>query len=429
MILKGTDPDRDKPIFLRAVEMLVAAPTDVRKTAEACYDAVAVKPENRARSAEDLRVEAANAIIERYAKTCARVGAVTSLGASIPGIGLVVTLVGAATADLVITMKYQIEMVMALACLFDRDIEDEEQQRLCYTVAGLGVATQAGLLTFENFTVKGLREAARRLLKGKAKRWLFELFKKLGIRLTSKGVLKAIPVGVGVTFSYMSNRKLTRYIGRRARDFFIEELKDDAGQTVGVDDPLPVEAPSANADTPPAPDVSIALELHVEDAPSTDEATTDAAPLEAQLADIPEAVAEAPLTAEATFDPTEATSAEEEPAVAARQEGEPAPEVIEPEVIEPEIVEPEVIEPEVVEPEVAEVLIVAAEAPDAPQAIAVEAAPAPSEAPEEITEDDVDAFMADLDAADVVSDEVSSNDAASSEDSVEEDDDPERLLH
>ena len=246
---------------------------------------------------------------------------------------------------------------------------------------------------------------------------------------TSKGVLKAIPVGVGVTFSYMSNRKLTRYIGRRARDFFIEELKDDAGQTVGVDDPLPVEAPSANADTPPAPDVSIALELHVEDAPSTDEATTDAAPLEAQLADIPEAVAEAPLTAEATFDPTEATSAEEEPAVAAQQEGEPAPEVIEPEVIEPEIVEPEVIEPEVVEPEVAEVLIVAAEAPDAPQAIAVEAAPAPSEAPEEITEDDVDAFMADLDAADVVSDEVSSNDAASSEDSVEEDDDPERLLH
>ncbi|MEO1269084.1 MAG: hypothetical protein AAFX99_13365, partial [Myxococcota bacterium] len=238
MILKGTDPDRDKPIFLKAVEMLVAAPTDIRGTAEACYDAVAVLPDNRTKSAEDLRVEAANAIIERYATTCARVGAVTSLGASVPGVGLIVTLVGAATADLVITMKYQIEMVMALACLFDRDIEDEEQQRLCYTVAGLGVATQAGLMTFENFTVKGLREAAKRLLKGKAKRWLFELFKKLGIRLTSKGVLKAIPVGVGVTFSYMSNRKLTRYIGRRARDFFIEDLKADAGQTVGIDDPI-----------------------------------------------------------------------------------------------------------------------------------------------------------------------------------------------
>ena len=89
-------------------------------------------------------------------------------------------------------------------------------------VAGLGVASQAGLLSFKRFTIQGLTEAARKLLKTRAKQWLIKLFKMIGLRLTQRGLLRVIPFGVGVVLGYSSNKKLTRYIGRRARDYFIE---------------------------------------------------------------------------------------------------------------------------------------------------------------------------------------------------------------
>ncbi len=219
MFLNETDSQEEKPWLLRAVESLVAGPKDIRETVETCRQKVVRKsPELHAR---DLQIKTAEEIIARYARTCGRVGSVTSLAGVVPGVGTLVSLVGATAADLAITMKYQIEMVMALAHLFGRDITDEEERRLCYSVAGLGVATQAGLLSFQNFTVNGLSAAAKRLMKGRAKRWMIDLFKKIGLRFTERGVLKAIPVGVGVVLSYSSNKRLTRYVGRRARDYFI----------------------------------------------------------------------------------------------------------------------------------------------------------------------------------------------------------------
>jgi uncharacterized protein (DUF697 family) len=223
MILDGTDADRDKPLLLRAIEMLVAGPDDIRKVVEQCR-ARTRKCAKTELSEEDERIEVANALILRYAKTCGRVGAVTAGAGALPGIGTVVALIGSTAADLAITMKYQIEMVTALAHLFGRDITNEEEQRLIYTVAGLGIATQAGLLSFERFTIQGIREAVKHMVKGRWKKWIFELFKKLGLKLTERGILRVIPFGIGVTFTYYSNRKLTRYIGRRARDYFIGEL-------------------------------------------------------------------------------------------------------------------------------------------------------------------------------------------------------------
>ncbi len=222
MFLGNTDADKDKPALLRAVEMLVAGPQDIRKVVDECTEKMERKHGKEGLNKDDMQVKIADAIIERYARTCGRVGSLTALAGAVPGLSTVVSLIGAAAADLAVTMKYQIEMTMALGHLFGRDISDEEEQRLCYAVAGLGVATQAGLLSFERFTVKSIQEAARRLLKTRARKWLIDLFKKLGLRLTRRGIMKAIPLGVGVVFSYTSNRKLTRYIGRRARDYYLQ---------------------------------------------------------------------------------------------------------------------------------------------------------------------------------------------------------------
>lgn len=212
----------DKPMLLRAIERLVAGPDDIQAVVEACRQQVLAQEKDKEAPPQDLQVKVADRIISRYAHTCGRVGSLTSAAGILPGVGTLVTLIGANAADLAITMKYQVEMVMALAHLFGRDISSEEEQSVCYAVAGLGVATQAGLLSFQRFTVKGIHQAVRRLLKTRARRWLLDLFKRLGLRLTTKGLLKALPMGIGVVTSYTSNLKLTTYIGRRARDYFLE---------------------------------------------------------------------------------------------------------------------------------------------------------------------------------------------------------------
>jgi hypothetical protein len=222
MFLDSTEEQGDKPVFLRAVEAIVAGPDDIFGVVRECDERIGKRRKTRDLTGEDRTLAVAGEVIERYARTCGRVGSLTAAAGVIPGVGTVVALVGSAAADLVITMKYQIEMVMALAHLYGRDISTEDERRLCYAVAGLGVATQAGLLSFKQFTVQGLTEAAKKLLKTRAKQWLIKLFKMIGLRLTQKGLLRAIPFGVGVALGYSSNKKLTRYVGRRARDYFIE---------------------------------------------------------------------------------------------------------------------------------------------------------------------------------------------------------------
>lgn len=225
MILDGTDADLDKPLLLRGIEMLVAGPEDIHRVVDASRARVRRRTKGQLSEADE-RIAVANAIVARYAKTCGRVGALSAGVGALPGVGTVIALLGATAADLAITMKYQVDMVAALAHLFGRDIADEEEQRLIYTVAGLGIATQAGLLSVQRFTVAGIREAARHFVKARWKKWIFRLFKRLGLRLAKRGILRAVPFGVGVSFTYYSNRKLTRYIGRRARDFFVKELEN-----------------------------------------------------------------------------------------------------------------------------------------------------------------------------------------------------------
>jgi hypothetical protein len=220
MFLDSTEASEDKPLILRAVEAIVAGPVDIKAVVDECGEKVARRRKTRNLTGDDKTLAVANTVIDRYARTCGRVGSLSAATSIIPGIGTAIALIGATAADLVISMKYQIEMVMALAHLYGRDITTEDEQRLCYAVAGLGVATQAGLLSFKRFTVEGIKEAVKGLLKTRAKQWLIQLFKMIGLRLTQKGLLRVIPFGIGVVLGYSSNKKLTRYIGRRARDYF-----------------------------------------------------------------------------------------------------------------------------------------------------------------------------------------------------------------
>ena len=85
----------------------------------------------------EIRELVAKKIISNYSYFTAFVGGASGLTGLIPGLGTVLATFGGATADAALTMKYQIEMVMALAVVYGHDIEKEEEQRLCLIVAGL----------------------------------------------------------------------------------------------------------------------------------------------------------------------------------------------------------------------------------------------------------------------------------------------------
>jgi|ERR1051326_2777753 hypothetical protein len=215
------DPNNsnDKPAILRAIEIILADPKVIRDTA------LALLEEYKRRYTEDRKPEeiadlVADKIISNYSYFAAFAGGATALAGVIPGLGSVIAAFGGATADIALTMKYQIEMAMAIATVYGHDITDDEEQRLCFLVAGLGVTAEAGKKGATAASTKAFVKMMQQYLKGATLQMVKEVFKKIGITFTRKAAEKAIPFGVGVIISFSANKGLTWYVGIKAKAFF-----------------------------------------------------------------------------------------------------------------------------------------------------------------------------------------------------------------
>ncbi len=162
----------------------------------------------------------AEKIISNYSYYAAFVGGATALTGVVPGLGTVIATFGGATADAALSMKYQIEMTMAIAVVYGHDITVEEEKRLCLIVAGLGAINQAAKDGGKSIGSKAFIKMAQQYLQGATLQAVKEIFKKLGITFTRKAVEKAIPFGVGVVIGFSANKGLTWYVGSKAKDFF-----------------------------------------------------------------------------------------------------------------------------------------------------------------------------------------------------------------
>jgi hypothetical protein len=163
---------------------------------------------------------AAEKIISNYSYYAAFVGGASALTGVIPGLGTVIATFGGATADAALSMKYQIEMTMALAVIYGHDIRLEEEKRLCLIVAGLGAVSQATKEGAKAVGSKAFVKMTQQYLKGATLQAVKEIFKKVGVTFTRKAAEKAIPFGVGVVIGFTANKGLTWYVGSKARDFF-----------------------------------------------------------------------------------------------------------------------------------------------------------------------------------------------------------------
>lgn len=167
-------------------------------------------------------------IISNYSYFSAFSGGVTGLTGIIPGLGTVTAAFGGGLADTALTMKFQIEMVMAIAAAYGHDIRNEEEQRLCYLIAGLGAISEAAKEAGKEVASKAFIKMARQYLAGSTLVAVKEVFKKVGITFARSGLEKAIPFGVGVVIGFSVNKGLTWYVGSKARDFFEVEGEDAA---------------------------------------------------------------------------------------------------------------------------------------------------------------------------------------------------------
>lgn len=219
------DNQEKKPTLLKAIEIILADPTEVKR------EVLSIKSKYYQKYSEsftndEIDIKIIDKIISNYSYYSAFVGGSTALTGVVPGLGTAIATFGGATADAAMSMKYQIEMTMAIATICGHDIEIEEQKRLCLIIAGLGTVNSAVKEGSKKLSSKAFTKMAQQYLKGATLQAVKEIFKKVGITFTRKAVEKSIPFGIGVVIGFTANKGLTYYVGSKAKDFFLIDAKN-----------------------------------------------------------------------------------------------------------------------------------------------------------------------------------------------------------
>lgn len=183
----------DKPILLKAIELVLAEPAAIRKEALQLKDKYVTRYGSD-RSEDEINAYAADKIISNYSYYTAFVGGTTALTGVIPGLGTVLAAFGGATANTALSMKYQIEMTMAIATIYGRDITIEEEKRLCLMIAGLGAISEMTRVGGKEPGKKASVKMMQQYLQDASLQTLRELFKKSWNNLHKKSCRKSYPV-------------------------------------------------------------------------------------------------------------------------------------------------------------------------------------------------------------------------------------------
>lgn len=213
------EPGKEKMPLLKAINLILAKPENIQKETDAILSKYRKSFEEELDD-EDIKEKVANKVIQNYSYMAAFGGGATALTGVIPGLGTVLSVGGGTTADVALCMKLQIEMTKSIAHIYGHDILKEEEQRLCFIIAGLGAVNQAAQKGAQEISSKAFVKMVQQYLKGSTLVAVKEIFKKVGITFTRKSLEKAIPFGIGTIISFGVNKTLTWYVGVRARDYF-----------------------------------------------------------------------------------------------------------------------------------------------------------------------------------------------------------------
>lgn len=212
---KNVEGDR----LLKAVEAIAINPEDAKDLVRKYERKIRKNHPNSSETAQQEMV--ADKIIERYAYLSAVSGGVTALAGVVPGVGTAVAMLGGTAADVVVTIKLQVDMSMCIAEAFGYDLNNEDARHLSFLIAAGGTLEQTGAKLATDIGSKAGVNMLRQYLRGAVLVAVREFFRRLGIVFTRKALEKALPFGIGVGVGSSANYILTKYVGRVAKNWFV----------------------------------------------------------------------------------------------------------------------------------------------------------------------------------------------------------------
>jgi hypothetical protein len=191
-------------IVLHAVERISATPAEI----QGIVDEIS----SRVGSRVDLIAEE---IIARWSDRAALVGAATALPAFVPGIGTVACLTAGPLADVILLMKLESEMCLALAAAHGHDIRLPRERQLALLLAALTTVKVHGGKCDLGDAAEVVGDSIWNYAPRRMGKFLVTALGAVVAISLSRRLLIAIPlVGIGVGLAM--NKLLTRRVGNRA---------------------------------------------------------------------------------------------------------------------------------------------------------------------------------------------------------------------
>jgi hypothetical protein len=198
--------------LLKAVERIVDSPKDIRKRVDEIMERAKDSLPADATEAQ-IRTIVEREIISHYSNRTALAGGASALPGLIPGIGSIAALVGGGLVDMTACLKFEVEMVLALAVVRRYAIEDSRERQLAYLLAAAHTYEATGGRNPLPDLVKTEIDAVWHYTPRQLGKLVAALFVKLALMLAGKGLTRAIPF-IGVVVSTAANKTLTQRVGR-----------------------------------------------------------------------------------------------------------------------------------------------------------------------------------------------------------------------
>ncbi|MBC8412309.1 hypothetical protein H8E50_01395 [bacterium] len=167
---------------------------------------------------EEISYAVSKELIGKCAIKAAGAGGITSLPATIPGIGIIGTILLGATADMAYIVKLHLGLCYSIAAAYDVAMDDEELKAVSLALLGFTGSTQALKGMSAGVLKKSVDHIAESYLVHGAGKAAAGVTEKLLPRLLRKSY-KFIPF-LGVPIGASINAVSTIMVGKRARKYF-----------------------------------------------------------------------------------------------------------------------------------------------------------------------------------------------------------------
>ncbi len=192
----------------------------IKKNISQIKDSLEIESSKPSENISDL---ISDKLIKRSIIKVGAIGGLTSIPGIIPGIGSVVGLTVALTADIMHLVRTQIELCCSIAFAYDIETNEETLTAMALAIIGFSGNRDA----FKNISASILREiidqSVSRYLQIGIEKAATSLFNKLGIKISSR-ITKILPI-LGIPIGAAINIASTKNIGNYAKKYF-SELKN-----------------------------------------------------------------------------------------------------------------------------------------------------------------------------------------------------------